>query len=134
MSDYELYHYGVLGMKWGIRRANKQGTTYTYKSHSTKKYERKIAKAEKKGDVSKLAKYNQRLKRSKEFDSKEQKIAENMSVGKVLATRYLTMGVGAKNYQRHRALGESKSKAMLKTMVLPYSDLIGKAKYIRQDE
>ena len=41
----ELYHYGVLGMKWGIRRAAKKGTTYTYKSHTTKKYEKKYQKA-----------------------------------------------------------------------------------------
>ena len=34
MPDCELYHYGVLGMKWGIRKARKRGMEYQYKSHA----------------------------------------------------------------------------------------------------
>ena len=72
----ELYHYGILGMKWGIRRAAKKGTTYTYKSHTTKKYEKKaqkaLAKASKDTKYKSKAKiYNQRAKRSSELDAKE---------------------------------------------------------------
>lgn len=41
MEQNELYHYGVLGMKWGRRKARKSGGSYKYKSHTTKKYEKK---------------------------------------------------------------------------------------------
>ena len=50
LPDYyksELYHYGVLGMKWGIRRGN---TAQAYEKASKKltKLDRKVGKAEKK--------------------------------------------------------------------------------------
>lgn len=53
-----LAHYGVLGMKWGMRRyQNEDGSLtaagkqhYQYQSHATKKYERKAAKFQRKAD------------------------------------------------------------------------------------
>lgn len=55
MNNQELYHYGVLGMKWGVRRGN---TTKAYGKASKKlaKLDRKVTKAENK--VIKRAKKN----------------------------------------------------------------------------
>lgn len=50
MQNNELKHYGVLGMKWGIRRARKKGTTYNYTSLTTKRLEKKSLKIMSKGD------------------------------------------------------------------------------------
>lgn len=48
--EFELQHYGVLGMKWGIRRARRKDAKQAYKSRTNKafaKYEREIAAIEK---------------------------------------------------------------------------------------
>lgn len=187
MSDYiiteggELCHYGVLGMKWGKRKAQRKGTTYEYHSYTTNKYNRKATKANEKVKANqeaikelnsinkyraaqgkkptkiaqkqldsanrdaqkysqKAAKYEQRAKRSAELDKREQRIAEQMSTGKVVATRLLlTGGIGAKNYQQYRAMGADKKTAAVKTWLdVNFLGGIGsrvmKAAYLRQDE
>lgn len=55
MAEHELYHYGVLGMKWGVRRGN---TSKAYQKASKKldKLDKKVTKKENK--VIKRAKKN----------------------------------------------------------------------------
>ena len=40
----ELNYYGVLGMKWGMRRAYNKNVDYKYKSNAQKKYKKKVEK------------------------------------------------------------------------------------------
>lgn len=160
MSDYiltdsdELRHYGVVGMKWGIRRAKKKGTTYQYKSHSTKKYERKLAKTQNKiantSDKTKAAKlqakadiYKQRGKRSAEFDAKMQKMAKNESTGKTVAKTLLVGPLGNTTYTRLKAAGVSKGVARVATVLSTAvggvggnyaAGLAAKSVYIRKGE
>lgn len=55
MHNNELYHYGVIGMKWGVRRGN---TAKAYQKASKKldKLDKKVSKAE--NEVIKRAKKN----------------------------------------------------------------------------
>lgn len=158
MSDYvitdndELRHYGVIGMKWGIHRAKKKGTTYHYKSHSTKKYERKLAKTQNKiantSDKAKAAKlqakadiYKNRGKRSAQHDSNMVKLARQSSLGRE-ALKFGLFGLASAGNARMKAAGISREAAAGATAVSylfggPAPHLVGyiaKSNYIRQDE
>lgn len=160
MGENELYHYGVLGMKWGHRKAQKNGNAYSYKSHTTKKYEKKSIKAL---DRSRNAKtkdkavkfknkskvYDQRAKRSAKLDSMEQEQSLRVSTAKTIGARAVAgalstvmygpasgvmglTGIYSKSYQRYRALGDSKVRAMAKTGAFNYPmSMVTKANYIR---
>lgn len=159
-DDWEgeyLQHYGVLGMKWGQRRfQNKDGSLtpagkkhyeetgeygYQYHSHTTKKYNRKAAKAEAKGQTAKAAKMKQRAARSEELDRREQEYAQRVRTGGNIAMRFLTSTIGGKAYQQHLAMNKdttsrgSKVTASLMNYIggRPLA-MIRKASYLRQDE
>ena len=122
----ELYHYGVLGMKWGMHKAAKKGTEYTYKSHGTKKYDRKAARLEKKlskGKMSdakrqkleiKKAKFERRAERSRQLDAREQAYAKRVKTGGNIAMRLIggPNGVGSKPYQQYLAMQNTKGDIM----------------------
>lgn len=142
----ELYHYGVLGMKWGIHKARKNAqraekyrsmaaesesvrkakslnkkadkydakSTYEYKSHGTKKYDKKVNKLTKKINKArteedrlnlekKKLKYEYRAERSRGLDKREQKYAERVKVGGNILARTFTT-VGSKPYQQYVAM------------------------------
>lgn len=109
-EDY-LVHYGVLGMKWGVRKARKTGGSYKYTSRKTKKLTKKAdkAKASGKKNAGKLA---AKAKASKLSDKKRLNYAKNTSVGKAVAQNLLLGPVGALTYQKMRANGVSRGKAI----------------------
>lgn len=109
MSEHELYHYGVLGMKWGVRKAQKKGQTYTYKSHGQKKYERKLNSQTKRGASAKqIAKTQDKLNMYKTRDANRQDYATKTSVGKLAAKELLFGPFGTGNYNRMRAAGKGR--------------------------
>ena len=159
-TDWEsgLQHYGVLGMKWGMRRfQNSDGSLtaagqkhyaktgeygFHYKSHATKKYTRKAARAERKGKLEKAAKFKNRAKRSAEVDRGEQEYAKKLSTGKAVALSLIGSN-SLKGYSQYRAMAGQKGRSMSGQKLMAglkayrkgsYGSRLAKAAYIRQDE
>ena len=84
MSDYiitgnELYHYGVKGMRWGVRRATKQLSNATTKEDKAKAVSKlKIHKTKATSEIAKLQAKNVKLekKREKQILTTDQKAAK----------------------------------------------------------
>lgn len=132
-QNEELYHYGVIGMRWGIRKAKKQGTTYQYKSRAQRKYEKKLAdQTSKKASENKLYKTQAKLNMYKHRDANREEYARRTSVGKSVAKGLLFGPFGTGNYNRLRAAGAGRVTSALAsnwiagTVGLPISMIVSK--------
>ena len=132
-SDGELYHYGVLGMKWGIRKARQRGDSYTYKSFGQRQLDRKLnrydntietnkskitnakaakntkyaekAEAKIRKTEAKIDKTKTKLQDFKIRDSARQRYVEKTNVGSAIARDLLLGGFGTGTYTRLRSSG-----------------------------
>ena len=110
-QDY-LVHYGVLGMKWGVRKDK----NYKYTSMRTKHLTKKAAKAKEKGKKN-AGKIAQKLKVSKQTDKNYLAYAKKTSVGKAIAQGLIFGPGGARTYQSMRANGVSQGKALTTQLI-----------------
>ena len=96
----ELMHYGVLGMKWGQRRARVNAS--------------KASQARKKGDAAAAKKYGDKAKEiearhiSRAGGKKAYNYTKNQSTGKALAKSMLMGTYGTTRYNRARSQGKGR--------------------------
>lgn len=124
-DDNQLAHYGVLGMKWGIRKAEKRGETYTYKSHGQKKYEKKLANMKKKGITYNLAKTERKYETFKTRDAQRQQYAMYTKTGSAIGRTLLLGPWGNGTYSRMRAAGYNRGISAVSGMLTNTTGLLG---------
>lgn len=131
-----LEHYGVLGMKWGMRKAENRGDTYTYRSIGQRLKQRKVNRLQsqlrlmnsvkKKAGVKidpnkrtrlerKITNQTNRLNDLKTRDKNRQRYAESTTVGAAVARGILMGPIMTGNWNRARASGLSVKAALLAT-------------------
>lgn len=104
-DNSELYHYGVLGMKWGQHRAKRNFA--------------KADRARRSGNLKSASKYENK---AKAIEKKHTRLAggkdtynrvSKMSGGKALAQTFLYGSFGAMKYNQSRAKGNSRGRAFV---------------------
>lgn len=114
MSEHELYHYGVKGMKWGVRRYRKDPGSYTRKGlanfdSSSDKYDaakRKLEESKLAGDKNQIKSNRRALKSAKtrlKKDYKQLKMDKLADQGKSLYQRGKTISGGLTTNARIQA-------------------------------
>lgn len=116
MDSTQLAHYGVLGMKWGIRRARKlEEKIEKTRSSDGKNSQKKEAKYQ--------SKINKIRRKESNFGGAASRI-KKMSTGKAIASSMLMGTYGSLKYQQARAAGAKRGEAYLNSIGSSYINTV----------
>ena len=133
IREDELYHYGVLGMKWGQHRVRKNEAKAELSRESAKEWDEMARYAKQRGHMKKAEKYKRYASedradstkyanKAKQIQAKHEKLAggkkaynytKKQSTGKALAKSYLFGTYGAMKYNEARSKGATRGRAAI---------------------
>lgn len=131
MQPNELYHYGVLGMRWGVRR-NRDNIITRTSSRRTRGLKYRLKKDEKRASKGRSKRYDTKklksdLKASQKYDKMVQDRVTSLSKGKLAAQVFLFGSRGALRYNQLRTSGYnrivSSGASVLSTLMWPVSGI-----------
>lgn len=133
LTENELYHYGVLGMKWGVHRARKNSEKAKKARESAKEWDEIARNKESKGKTKAAAKARQNAAEDRSTASRysakaksiqkkhtqraggEKAVSYSMkeSTGRSVAKSLLLGTYGALRYNEARSKGNARAKALV---------------------